>query len=159
MKPGTCKLEFGEYYCACEGDFCNRQKPPCDWITKANPTDKNPKGCAEKGGCVQCSYHPDISTSVKDIKEGCQDTRIHDKTKIKEGTYCTWVIGYEDHKGSILRLDSEQQYEDVKPGACKLENGEYYCGCAGKFCNEQKPPCDWIRGANPSDKNPKGCTE
>lgn len=44
-RPETCVKHKFHYTCACIGEYCNKELPPCTWITRCDPENTNPKGC------------------------------------------------------------------------------------------------------------------
>lgn len=176
LEPGTCKLAHQKYWCACKGDWCNKEPPPCSWMRKANPQDKNPKGCIEdgaeaQGNCVYCvAYHSkhEFNITTSELKGGCQDPRVNSKRYRRNANYCMWMIrrtdavekGYEWRKSGWVTWKGDTLLsKDPEPGTCIMDKHSYICACKGDLCNKALPSCSWIRKINPQDVDPKTCLE
>lgn len=179
-KPESCVKHKFHYTCACIGEYCNKDLPPCSWIRKADPKNENPlPWCVEKtatvakesGGsslinCVECSLMDvdNYNLTPEELEGGCQDPRVQHFEKNNQSEYCTWRIVHTLGKtgtppGAVSVKADKLNHMDPPPQTCIKHKQHYTCACTGEYCNKDLPPCSWIRKADPENTEPLGCVE
>ncbi len=176
-KPESCVKHAFHYTCACIGEYCNKNPPPCSWIRKCDPENKDPIGCLGAsvkaktegkwmGNCVECSLMDvdDYNLTPEELDGGCQDPRVQHYEKTNTSEYCAWRLVHTLGKtgtppGHVTVKADKLNHMDPSPGTCVKHKQHYTCACEGEYCNKELPPCSWIRAIDPENTEPLGCTE